>query len=85
MTTRKGQATSLPRWALGYLGSPLIGAIPIVVIALRLLLGISVPFLELSEKLIFFTGDLFPVVIGEFTPLLAHLSLELFPVALYLI
>src|SRR5258708_39680358 len=40
-----------------------------------------IAFLDAPDKLVFLSGNLFPVIVGELAPLLTGLALELFPVA----
>src|SRR5690242_15906984 len=54
---------------------------PLVVVALGLIAGVPVTFLELAEELILLAADSLPVVVGQLAPFFAHLAGHLFPVA----
>jgi hypothetical protein len=49
---------------------------------LRLLLGVAIPFLQLSNQLVFVAGHRVEIVIGELAPPLLNLPAYLFPLSL---
>ena len=54
---------------------------PGVGLLLRFILGDAVAFLDAADQLVFLSGHLVPVTVGELAPLFAGLALHLFPVA----
>src|SRR5437016_4643080 len=68
---------------LRHFGRPLVRLLPFGEVALGLVARVAIAFLQLTQELIFVTRDSVPVVVGEFAPLLFHLSFHLFPLTLY--
>src|SRR5690606_30682622 len=58
---------------------------PFVDLAVRLIFGDAVAFLQLAGQLVTITGDLLQIVIGQFAPLDANVALQLLPLAFQLI
>lgn len=54
---------------------------PLIDFLLNFVLGAAVPLLELTDQDLPTTGDLVEFVVGEITPLLANMALELLPVS----
>jgi len=58
---------------------------PFIDLLLGLFLRDPVLFLDMTGELVLPSGDLVDMIIGELAPLLFHFTLELLPVAFYLI
>ena len=64
------------------LGSPTLGAVPVVYVTSHLILRVPVALLNFALQLISATSDHVKIIIGELTSLLLHLSLHLLPISL---
>src|SRR5690242_5465005 len=65
-------------------GNPVVshvGPLPLIVVAFRLVARPAITFLELADKLVLFSANRLPIVVGQLAPLLAHFSFHLFPIA----
>src|SRR5690242_16149269 len=60
-------------------------AIPLVVFAFGLLARVAIAFLQLTQELVAFAGDLVPVVVRQFPPFFTHFPLHLLPLAFELV
>ena len=59
---------------------PGLATVPVVHFLLRPVFRITIPFLKFSLQLVLLASDDIEVIIGQFSPLLLHLALDLLPI-----